>query len=110
VTLATRDDLDRAVASAARAFPKWSQTPPIRRAGARDGYGEKGVRFYTNQKSIMQRRPASKRAGAEFSMPADVNRHLWRHDAVGRGLARHVDQRLMLGRDGHKPLDVRRGG
>ena len=32
VALATRDDVDRAVASAARAFPKWSQTPPIRRA------------------------------------------------------------------------------
>ncbi|ROZ78845.1 CoA-acylating methylmalonate-semialdehyde dehydrogenase [Ramlibacter sp. WS9] len=32
VALATRADVDRAVASAARAFPKWSQTPPIRRA------------------------------------------------------------------------------
>ncbi|KRD26453.1 methylmalonate-semialdehyde dehydrogenase [Acidovorax sp. Root267] len=35
-------------------------------------YGEEGVRFYTKQKSIMQRWPAGKRTGAEFSMPTAV--------------------------------------
>lgn len=32
-------------------------------------YGEEGVRFYTKQKSIMQRWPASTPKGAEFAMP-----------------------------------------
>jgi malonate-semialdehyde dehydrogenase (acetylating) / methylmalonate-semialdehyde dehydrogenase len=32
-------------------------------------YGEEGVRFYTKQKSVMQRWPASGSAGAEFVMP-----------------------------------------
>ena len=32
-------------------------------------YGEEGVRFYTRQKSIMQRWPASIGSGAEFVMP-----------------------------------------
>ncbi|HND97946.1 MAG TPA: aldehyde dehydrogenase family protein, partial [Plasticicumulans sp.] len=32
-------------------------------------YGEEGVRFYTRQKSVMQRWPASVARGAEFSMP-----------------------------------------
>ena len=32
-------------------------------------YGEEGVRFYTRQKSIMQRWPDSTRQGAEFAMP-----------------------------------------
>ncbi|MCK9689449.1 CoA-acylating methylmalonate-semialdehyde dehydrogenase [Scleromatobacter humisilvae] len=32
-------------------------------------YGEEGVRFYTKQKSVMQRWPASVEKGAEFSMP-----------------------------------------
>ena len=32
-------------------------------------YGEEGVRFYTHQKSIMQRWPASIAKGAEFVMP-----------------------------------------
>jgi malonate-semialdehyde dehydrogenase (acetylating)/methylmalonate-semialdehyde dehydrogenase len=32
-------------------------------------YGEEGVRFYTKQKSIMQRWPASIGKGAEFAMP-----------------------------------------
>jgi malonate-semialdehyde dehydrogenase (acetylating)/methylmalonate-semialdehyde dehydrogenase len=32
-------------------------------------YGEEGVRFYTKQKSIMQRWPQSIAAGAEFVMP-----------------------------------------
>src|SRR5690625_1745919 len=32
-------------------------------------YGEEGVRFYTKQKSIMQRWPASIEKGAEFAMP-----------------------------------------
>lgn len=35
-------------------------------------YGEEGVRFYTKQKSIMQRWPVGKRTGAEFSMPTAV--------------------------------------
>jgi malonate-semialdehyde dehydrogenase (acetylating) / methylmalonate-semialdehyde dehydrogenase len=33
-------------------------------------YGEEGVRFYTKQKSIMQRWPESIEKGAEFAMPA----------------------------------------
>src|SRR6185437_14414042 len=33
-------------------------------------YGEEGVRFYTNQKSVMQRWPESIGKGAEFFMPA----------------------------------------
>lgn len=33
-------------------------------------YGEEGVRFYTKQKSIMQRWPESTEKGAEFAMPA----------------------------------------
>src|SRR5690606_36132616 len=33
-------------------------------------YGEEGVRFYTKQKSIMQRWPESTGKGAEFAMPA----------------------------------------
>ncbi|MBV8604422.1 MAG: CoA-acylating methylmalonate-semialdehyde dehydrogenase [Pelomonas sp.] len=32
-------------------------------------YGEEGVRFYTKQKSVMQRWPGAGAAGAEFSMP-----------------------------------------
>lgn len=32
-------------------------------------YGEEGVRFYTRQKSVMQRWPVSPREGAEFAMP-----------------------------------------
>ena len=32
-------------------------------------YGEEGVRFYTKQKSIMQRWPDSIGKGAEFAMP-----------------------------------------
>ena len=32
-------------------------------------YGEEGVRFYTKQKSIMQRWPASTPKGAEFAIP-----------------------------------------
>ena len=37
--------------------------------GDMHAYGEEGVRFYTRQKSIMQRWPASIEKGAEFSMP-----------------------------------------
>ena len=37
--------------------------------GDMHAYGEEGVRFYTKQKSIMQRWPASIGRGAEFSMP-----------------------------------------
>jgi malonate-semialdehyde dehydrogenase (acetylating) / methylmalonate-semialdehyde dehydrogenase len=37
--------------------------------GDMHAYGEEGVRFYTRQKSIMQRWPAQGRAGAEFAMP-----------------------------------------
>jgi malonate-semialdehyde dehydrogenase (acetylating)/methylmalonate-semialdehyde dehydrogenase len=32
-------------------------------------YGEEGVRFYTRQKSVMQRWPQSIAKGAEFAMP-----------------------------------------
>ena len=37
--------------------------------GDTHAYGEEGVRFYTKQKSIMQRWPASMSKGAEFAMP-----------------------------------------
>ena len=37
--------------------------------GDMHAYGEEGVRFYTKQKSIMQRWPASIDKGAEFAMP-----------------------------------------
>ena len=37
--------------------------------GDAHAYGEEGVRFYTKQKSIMQRWPESISKGAEFSMP-----------------------------------------
>jgi len=37
--------------------------------GDTHAYGEEGVRFYTKQKSIMQRWPASIARGAEFAMP-----------------------------------------
>src|SRR6201986_3871317 len=37
--------------------------------GDMHAYGEKGVRFYTKQKSVMQRWPASIGKGAEFAMP-----------------------------------------
>jgi malonate-semialdehyde dehydrogenase (acetylating) / methylmalonate-semialdehyde dehydrogenase len=37
--------------------------------GDMHAYGEEGVRFYTKQKSIMERWPASIGKGAEFSMP-----------------------------------------
>jgi malonate-semialdehyde dehydrogenase (acetylating) / methylmalonate-semialdehyde dehydrogenase len=37
--------------------------------GDMHAYGEEGVRFYTRQKSIMQRWPVSSREGAEFAMP-----------------------------------------
>lgn len=37
--------------------------------GDMHAYGEEGVRFYTRQKSIMQRWPASIAKGAEFTMP-----------------------------------------
>jgi malonate-semialdehyde dehydrogenase (acetylating)/methylmalonate-semialdehyde dehydrogenase len=37
--------------------------------GDMHAYGEEGVRFYTKQKSIMQRWPESIDKGAEFSMP-----------------------------------------
>jgi malonate-semialdehyde dehydrogenase (acetylating)/methylmalonate-semialdehyde dehydrogenase len=32
-------------------------------------YGEEGVRFYTRQKSIMQRWPQGAATGADFAMP-----------------------------------------
>jgi malonate-semialdehyde dehydrogenase (acetylating)/methylmalonate-semialdehyde dehydrogenase len=37
--------------------------------GDMHAYGEEGVRFYTKQKSIMQRMPACIGKGAEFAMP-----------------------------------------
>jgi malonate-semialdehyde dehydrogenase (acetylating)/methylmalonate-semialdehyde dehydrogenase len=37
--------------------------------GDMHAYGEEGVRFYTRQKSVMQRWPASTPKGAEFIMP-----------------------------------------
>ncbi len=37
--------------------------------GDMHAYGEEGVRFYTKQKSVMQRWPASIGKGAEFTMP-----------------------------------------
>jgi malonate-semialdehyde dehydrogenase (acetylating)/methylmalonate-semialdehyde dehydrogenase len=37
--------------------------------GDMHAYGEEGVRFYTRQKSIMQRWPESTEKGAEFVMP-----------------------------------------
>ena len=37
--------------------------------GDMHAYGEEGVRFYTKQKSIMQRWPESISKGAEFAMP-----------------------------------------
>jgi malonate-semialdehyde dehydrogenase (acetylating) / methylmalonate-semialdehyde dehydrogenase len=37
--------------------------------GDMHAYGEEGVRFYTRQKSIMERWPGSAREGAEFAMP-----------------------------------------
>jgi malonate-semialdehyde dehydrogenase (acetylating)/methylmalonate-semialdehyde dehydrogenase len=37
--------------------------------GDMNAYGEEGVRFYTKQKSIMQRWPDSIAKGAEFVMP-----------------------------------------
>jgi malonate-semialdehyde dehydrogenase (acetylating)/methylmalonate-semialdehyde dehydrogenase len=37
--------------------------------GNTHAYGEEGVRFYTKQKSIMQRWPESTEKGAEFAMP-----------------------------------------
>lgn len=37
--------------------------------GDMHAYGEEGVRFYTRQKSIMQRWPESMSKGAEFAMP-----------------------------------------
>jgi malonate-semialdehyde dehydrogenase (acetylating)/methylmalonate-semialdehyde dehydrogenase len=37
--------------------------------GDTHAYGEEGVRFYTRQKSIMQRWPESTPKGAEFAMP-----------------------------------------
>jgi malonate-semialdehyde dehydrogenase (acetylating)/methylmalonate-semialdehyde dehydrogenase len=37
--------------------------------GDMHAYGEEGVRFYTRQKSIMQRWPDSIGKGAEFTMP-----------------------------------------
>ncbi len=37
--------------------------------GDMHAYGEEGVRFYTRQKSVMQRWPESTEKGAEFAMP-----------------------------------------
>jgi malonate-semialdehyde dehydrogenase (acetylating) / methylmalonate-semialdehyde dehydrogenase len=37
--------------------------------GDMHAYGEEGVRFYTRQKSVMERWPTSAREGAEFAMP-----------------------------------------
>jgi len=37
--------------------------------GDMHAYGEEGVRFYTRQKSVMQRWPESTGMGAEFAMP-----------------------------------------
>ncbi|MGZ5131524.1 MAG: CoA-acylating methylmalonate-semialdehyde dehydrogenase [Caldimonas sp.] len=37
--------------------------------GDTHAYGEEGVRFYTRQKSVMQRWPSSTPKGAEFAMP-----------------------------------------
>ena len=42
--------------------------------GDMHAYGEEGVRFYTKQKSIMQRWPESIGKGAEFVMPTKVRR------------------------------------
>ncbi|UXH78620.1 CoA-acylating methylmalonate-semialdehyde dehydrogenase [Roseateles amylovorans] len=40
--------------------------------GDMHAYGEEGVRFYTKQKSVMQRWPASIGKGAEFTMPTSA--------------------------------------
>ena len=40
--------------------------------GDMHAYGEEGVRFYTRQKSVMQRWPASIGKGAEFAMPVST--------------------------------------
>ena len=40
--------------------------------GDTHAYGEEGVRFYTRQKSVMQRWPASTPKGAEFTMPTSI--------------------------------------
>jgi malonate-semialdehyde dehydrogenase (acetylating)/methylmalonate-semialdehyde dehydrogenase len=37
--------------------------------GDTHAYGEEGVRFYTKQKSVMQRWPTDSGAGPEFVMP-----------------------------------------
>ncbi|MGH8297723.1 MAG: CoA-acylating methylmalonate-semialdehyde dehydrogenase [Steroidobacteraceae bacterium] len=37
--------------------------------GDMHAYGEEGVRFYTRQKSVMQRWPSTTREGSEFAMP-----------------------------------------
>jgi malonate-semialdehyde dehydrogenase (acetylating)/methylmalonate-semialdehyde dehydrogenase len=40
--------------------------------GDTTAYGEDGVRFYTRQKSVMQRWPTGARTGADFSMPVSA--------------------------------------
>ena len=37
--------------------------------GDMHAYGEEGVRFYTRQKSVMQRWPRGEKAGADFAIP-----------------------------------------
>lgn len=60
VDLARTEDVDVAVAAAQKAFPAWADM---------HAHGEEGVRFYTKQKSIMQRWPENISKGAEFTMP-----------------------------------------
>jgi malonate-semialdehyde dehydrogenase (acetylating)/methylmalonate-semialdehyde dehydrogenase len=40
--------------------------------GDMNAYGEEGVRFYTRQKSVMQRWPKGQSRGADFAMPVAV--------------------------------------
>ena len=60
-------------ASTCRSRCRWRGTASAagRRSlfGDTHAYGEEGVRFYTRQKSIMQRWPESTPKGAEFAMP-----------------------------------------
>jgi hypothetical protein len=63
--------------------------------GDMHAYGEEGVRFYTKQKSVMQRWPDSIGKGAEFVMPTSKSARPHHADGVQRQLAGHGHQRQL---------------
>lgn len=58
--------------SACEEHRAWIQNQVELGRNAQSVYGQEGIRFYTRQKSIMQRWPQSTVKGSEFVMPSSL--------------------------------------